>query len=415
MKRILNHPLFSGSFLMIAGSMGVNVFNYIYHLVMGRMLGPEQYGVLASLFSILYIISIIPLSSSFAIVKFISSAANHNEQQKIYWAIRKLFWNVAAISSVLYLFLTPFISKFLHIPNYFAIISVAGVLFFSLITLVNQATMQGTLNFMGVVGPNFVSSFSKLILGILFLFLGWGVDGAIFGVVLGVAFAYVYSLRFIRQKFKPVISHFDTTEFVRYAFPVLLQALAFTSIFTTDLILAKHYLPSFEAGLYAALSTLGKIIYFAVSPVASVMFPVISGKKTKGEAYRSIFYAAFVITVFISGSIVVCYGLFPKLAIGLLYGEKYLLASKELVWMGIFISLYTVAQLIVNFLLSLGKTHIVVLPVVAGIIQILAIWQNHNSILSIIIVSLITTFGLVCSLFGYLGYNELKNIYVKKR
>ena len=39
-----------------------------------------------------------------------------------------------------------------------------------------------------------------------------------------------------------------------------IQALAFTSFFTTDLILVKHFFPPFEAGIYAALSTLGKII-----------------------------------------------------------------------------------------------------------------------------------------------------------
>ena len=61
---------------MVGGSMLSNVVNYLYHLAMGRILGPVDYGILASLFSIFYIIGIVPLSSSVSIVKFVSTAKN---------------------------------------------------------------------------------------------------------------------------------------------------------------------------------------------------------------------------------------------------------------------------------------------------------------------------------------------------
>ena len=45
---------FSGTIFLI-GAISVAVLNYLYHLFMGRMLGPSDYGILGSLFALIYI------------------------------------------------------------------------------------------------------------------------------------------------------------------------------------------------------------------------------------------------------------------------------------------------------------------------------------------------------------------------
>src|SRR3989344_9147131 len=99
MNKILKHPLFSGSIIMFGGSMAVNVINYIYHLLMGRILGPIDYGSLASIYSLLYVVAIVPISTSFAIVKFISQAKNKKERGYIYWVLKKFIFRVAILVS----------------------------------------------------------------------------------------------------------------------------------------------------------------------------------------------------------------------------------------------------------------------------------------------------------------------------
>ena len=117
-KALVTHPLFSGSAVMFVGNMGSNVVNYVYHLIMGRLLGPVSYGVLASLYSILYMVSIIPSSASVSIVKFVSSAKD-NELYSVYETIRKLIFKLAIVLSLLMLIVSPVVSKFLHIENVF--------------------------------------------------------------------------------------------------------------------------------------------------------------------------------------------------------------------------------------------------------------------------------------------------------
>lgn len=414
-SNIVHHPLMSGGIIMVGGNMAVNVINYGYHLIMGRVLGPVDYGVLASIYSILYLVGVIPSSASVAIVKFISSAKNEGEVYSIYKSLSVFVLYLAVFMSVALFIFSPLIADFLHIDNIWTVSLVSFVLFFSLITLVNQSTSQGLLKFIGSVGPSFVSAILKLILGIVLIWLGWSVFGAMVGIVAGAAVSYFYSLRFVRKILKESkFKKFILKPFFVYAFPVLVSALAFTSLFTADVILVKHFFSPFEAGIYAALSTLGKIIFFAAAPITATMFPIVAGRKARGEAHQKVFLVSLGLTALMAVAITGFYWLFPNIAIGVLYGPAYLSARSELVWMGIFILFYTLSNLLVNYSLSLGNTRIVVLPMLASIIQIVAIWVWHESMLQVIQISLTLATLVFLSLTLYLGYNRLSKRYAKQ-
>lgn len=404
----IKHPLFSGSLIMVGGSMGANVINYLYHLLMGRSLGPVNYGVLASLYSIIYLVDIVPISCSVAIVKFISSSKNHSEAYSIYSSLKRFILLFSVIISSILLFLSPIIAKFLNISNFWMVALVSIILFFTMLILVNQAVLQGLLKFTGSVIPNFISSVAKLAIGLFLIFLGFSVLGAMWGVAIASILSYAYSVWYINRVFpKRKTSEFKLKPFFKYSLPVLVQALAFTSIFTIDVILVKHFLAPFEAGIYAAISTLGKIIFFATSPIAATMFPIVSGRATRGEKYVKVSLASFAVTALIASIIVLFYWLFPNIAIGVLYGKAYLSASIELVWMGLFILFYTLSSLLVNFSLSLGKIKIVVFPAVIALIQIPALWFFHGGIRQVVQISLSLSIILFLMLSAYLGYNYL--------
>lgn len=397
---------------MVGGNMAVNVINYGYHLIMGRVLGPVDYGVLASIYSILYLVSVIPSSTSVAIVKFISSAKNEGEVFSIYKALSVFVLYLAVFMSVTLFIFSPLIADFLHIDNIWTVSLVSLVLFFSLITLVNQATSQGLLKFIGSVGPNFISAILKLISGIALIWLGWSVFGAMVGVVVGAVVSYFYSLWFAKKILKESkFKKFILKPFFAYAFPVLVSALAFTSLFTSDVILVKHFFSPFEAGIYAALSTLGKIIFFAAAPITATMFPIVAGRKARGEAHQKVFLASLGLTVLIATVITGFYWLFPNIAIGVLYGNAYLSARSELVWMGFFILFYTLSNLLVNYSLSLGNIKVVVFPMLAASLQVSLLWVFHGSILQVIQISLTLTFVVFVLLVFYLGYNRLSRKY----
>jgi O-antigen/teichoic acid export membrane protein len=407
-KAFATNPLFSGSAIMLLGSLVANAMNYLYHLIMGRMLGPEDYGILASIFSLLYIVSIVPLSSSVAIVKFISGAKDKKELSLIYSSLKRFILKLAVLGLIVICLITPLLSKFLHIDNILTLLLVGPIFFLSLVTLINQSTSQGQLQFLGVVVPMSISSVFKLILSIIFVFLGFSALGAVGGVAVAALLAYFSSLYFVRG-IKTVNKDYDIRPFIKYSLPVLLQALAFTSLFTIDVILVKHFFSSYDAGIYAALATLGKIIFFASSPITSVMFPIVSKRKAVGQNYLKVAILAFLINASISMSVLLVYGLEPFFVVKILYGAKYLTPAGSLLLMGLFISIYTSANFLINYLLSVGKLRAMLIPFAAALLQIIGIILWHDSLIQVIQVSLIVSILMFLSIVSYMLYNSIHN------
>lgn len=120
-KNFIKHPLFSGSMIMVVGSLGVNAVNYLYHVLMGRILGPVNYGTLASLYSIIYLVGIVPISTGVAIVKFISSAKDRKEAYSIYSSLKRFVFFVALATLVILFAASPVIARFLNIDNFWLV------------------------------------------------------------------------------------------------------------------------------------------------------------------------------------------------------------------------------------------------------------------------------------------------------
>lgn len=400
---------------MVGGSTVVNGLNYVYHLLMGRILGPVDYGTLASIYSLLYVISIVPISASFAIVKFVSDAKTKNERSGVYTLLNKFVFRLAIFVSIIILLASPLLANFLHIREIVSVALVAPITFLSLVTLVNQASMQGMLKFFGVVGPNLTNAIGKLIFGLILVYVGFSVPGAVFGIFLALIISYFYSVSLKKDLFNasPRAGSFTIRKFVGYSLPVLVQAFCFTAFFTVDVILVKHFFSPLEAGLYAALSTLGKIVYFAAQPVTAAMFPIVSGRRSRGESYRGVFFISFAITIAISLGIMAVYWLFPDLAIGILYGKDYLAAKSVLVWMGGFMVFYTANYILSSFLLSVDRTRIIYLTVVVAIGQIVGIYLWHSSLLEVVQVSLASQLVLFICLSLYIISTQIRKSYAK--
>ncbi|MBM3205357.1 hypothetical protein FJZ41_00695, partial [Candidatus Shapirobacteria bacterium] len=294
---------------------------------------------------------------------------------------------------------------FLHLPSFFPFMLVLVVFFISVFLTINRAFLQGLTRFVHFSLSAILEVLLKLLVAIGLVFWGFKVNGALFGFLVGGVIAYFYTLvplRFVltgRQEEK--IIPFKNKEFFSFALPVFFSTLAFTSLYTTDVVLVRHFLPGHESGFYAALSVLGKIIFFATSPMVAVAFPLISERHAKGVRYRHLLWVSFFIISLISFLAILLYFLFPQFIIKLLYGTPYLEAAPYLGFFAIFLSFYSLCFLLVNFFLSIGKTKVVAFPLIAGLLQIILIWFFHQSLWQIIFISIILLALLLVVLLLY--------------
>lgn len=406
-KQLITHPLFSGSAIMIFGLNSINFLNYLYHFVMGRMLGPGNYGELASLVSLVGLVGIIPSSISLMIVKYVSSENKDEDRQSLIRWFRAKIFQVSIFFSICILITAPFIGSFLKIQSNSYLILIALSFLFSTQSGLNRAILQGLLKFKEMVASILFENASKLFLSIFLVFLGFQVNGAMIALIVSAVFGLYVTNIYLRVKQRKGIELSpDLKSMFKFIIPVTIQSIAITSLYSSDVILVKHFFPAHEAGIYASLSTLGKIIFFGAGPIGAVMFPIVSQRKAKGENYEKIFIYSFIATGVFAAGILLFYWVFPSLAINLLYGSAYLEAKNLLVWFGIFMTLFTLSTLLINFNLSLGKTRVVLLPLAASLVQILAINFYHKNLFIIVALSTLITALLLTSLLIYSSYGK---------
>lgn len=398
-KNFVMHPLFSGSFFMVVGSNMANFIAYIYHLVLGRLMGPSMYGELVATLSLIGLIMSLVSFFGLVIVKFVSSAKQEDVSSVLGSFNRKTI-RIAIVGSVFVWFISPFLGGFVHLPRNVSILF-APILFVMIVSYVYKSFLQGVVKFKESAIVANIEISGRLIFGLAFVLLGMSVFGATLGIFLGSICGLIltrYYLKSVGFENKPV-ENFNWKKVFRYAFPVFVMTISYTSFLTADLVMVKHFFSSHDAGIYGSVANLGKIIFYGTAPIGAVMFPLIAKKKSQNAGFLKIFALSIVLILGIGLGMLFMYYLFPKLAINILYGKEYLEGSRYLVLMGIYYILYSLANLISSFYLSIDRTKTVFFIPIFALMQIILIYFFHNSLSLVISVSILS----VSLLLGFLG------------
>lgn len=413
-SKIAKDRFFSATFWVFLGTGFMNVGNYLYHLLMGRMLGVALYGALESMISVLYILSVPTLTMTLVIVKFVSAhkgKGEHHLVQSLYsFVIHKLIF-YGSIALAILVIASPFIQSFLHLPSIILALLLPLSFFVSLFYFLNKSILQGLSSFFKFSALNFIEAIVKIFSAVVLVYLGFKAEGAYGAFVLSIAAALTVSYIYIKDVVKIIVTKKATyphaVDLLKFSLPTFVTSLALISLFTTDVILARHFFPGVESGYYSALSVLGKIVYFAVSPIVLVLFPMISEHHTKGADYKKILFLGTFFTVFIAGLITLIYFMAPQFMIMLLFGQKYLSIANTLGIFAVFIAILSLCALFANFYLSIDKTFPSFIVASGAVLQIILIIFFHKNILEIIWVSIIVTFLLLIFLLLY--YPRAKN------
>lgn len=376
-----------GSFITVLGSLLGGFLGYLYHLLMGRLLGPSGYGVLASLLSLLYVFSVPTATFSLVATKF---AADFKKSRQFLEKTEKKSFLFSLLFFLFFGALTPLIASFLHLQALLPILLIGLCLALGFLVTFKGAILQGRLNFVPLAVGGTANAAIKLLLGIIFVYFGLGINGAILPMVIGAIFSYFYFQHFLISKEVMVKEETSSPKLTNkeiwgYTKPIFFFTLAFALLYSIDIIFARHFLAPQEAGWYGALSTLGKIIYFLVSPLSLVLFPMASRKKSQEEKSDRLFRFSFSLAIFIAIFLTAAYFLFPNLILRVFYGEQFLPAAAYLGLFGVFLSFYSLAYFLGNFMLSQEKTKpVAFLPFLALLLQAVLILFFHESILAIL-------------------------------
>lgn len=404
----------SGS-IFLTGAIAVAIINYVYHLSMGRMLGPEDYGVLGSLFALIYIALFATTAFNLTISKFSAEFNGKNKNEELKLLIRTSLKRVIIIGLIILLiyFMTiPFIRKFMHLDGISGLVIVGLIAYVSILSSILSGALNGLHKFVWQNISSFSTAFIKLVCALLFVLIGFKVNGALFGLLIGTCVGVLVSgipLKSVLWKNKSKkalnnkqIKKEDLKKIYIYLFFVLLSSVISILIITFDQVLVKHYFSSVDAGFYAAAGMIAKVIWFGSAGfLAGPLFPKIVSLSAKGKNTSNILRKALLYTILLSFGLVLIYYLIPGFIVSLLYGKAYSSISYIIPLFGFSMALFSINQIITSYNLAKENYSSIGIIFTGFIIEVIGIYFFHNTLLEVVYVFFFINFLTVLSLLFY--------------
>ncbi|GAB1855951.1 hypothetical protein MHTCC0001_07860 [Flavobacteriaceae bacterium MHTCC 0001] len=285
-KKVTSEQLFMLSVL------AVNAGNYLYNLILGRMLGPAVFADAAVLITFLLVMSFAAMTFQLVAAKF-SVILEH---QLLNNFVSKIYQNTFIIGLLFGCIIMVFSSTLQSIFNTSSstmfIVFGCGVPIYFLMS-VNRGVFQGKRRFRSLSITYQTEMLSRLLVTLALLFL-LSTTSPIIVVAIGILASFVFGLmpfnfgnislkrQILPHTHKKAIRSF----FIITAFYELTQIV----INNSDILLVKHYFESYEAGLYASLALIGRIVYFITWMFVMLLLPTVVQLKKEGRQTAPILF-----------------------------------------------------------------------------------------------------------------------------
>ncbi|MEK6881372.1 MAG: oligosaccharide flippase family protein [Nanoarchaeota archaeon] len=336
-----------------------NFINFLYHFIIARLLVPSDYGILITLFSIIYIFGVPSEGIQVLFARLTAKFSVNKEDGKISYIVKKGINKGFLISFFIFAVLFAasfFLSEFLKI-DFWLIVLTNAMVFIFILAPVPRGVLQGKKRF-GRFGLSFIAeSIIRLFLSVVLVILGFKVYGAIVGVFIGVVLGFLVALFFIRDITKEKEERENLGNIYQFSVPFFLTTLIILSMLSIDVLLARRFFISDPdlVGKYAVLSTLGKIIFLGTASVGKTMFPLTSEKFEEKKETFHIFKKAFVLISVLCLIALAFFYLFPELIIKITFGSQYTDIAPLLFYEGIALTFLSLSSLILLYGLSINR------------------------------------------------------------
>lgn len=402
MRAIKDREFVRDSFIMLVASLLAGFFNYLYQLSMGRLLPPEDYGVLISLLSLLYIFSMLSTTIDTSAAKFSSIYKVRGEYGRIKVMLFKASGGLSLLVLLLVailLILSPYIAAFLDVDPFLVVVLVLAIPPL-LILPVPQGILRGLQRFVVLGTTNISQAVVKFLVGVSFVIAGFGVFGGLVGAVVAPVFGLILAFVFLRGiiGLDSSSDSIDLRDMLRYSGLAFVALFCYNTMWHVDVVLVRHYFTPLETGIYSAVSIMGRIILFASGGIAMVVFPKASDMYEAGKKHFHVLIKGLVLTSLMAGITVLAYMLFPDEIVMTIFGERYVNAIPYLWKYGLVTFFFSLIGLLVSYSLSVNQTRIAI-PLVIFLIAELIFLSYCSTISEVIsmmtIVSLLTFISML--------------------
>ncbi|MBM3233206.1 hypothetical protein FJZ18_03510 [Candidatus Pacearchaeota archaeon] len=355
-KKHMKRPIVKGSIILLITFGIFNALNYVFHFTMLHLLTVAEYGIVATLFSVIYIFGIFTESIQTIITKYTSTEKDPGKLKNIIMRSGRKAISVSFMLFVLYLILSIFLSPLLKIP--YLLFAITGVMIFTSFLLpITRGVMQGRQRFLSLGVSMMIESVVKLGFAVALVLWGWKVYGAMTASALGVVMALLLSFadKDIRKILKSKEKKAMTVGIRGYSLPVFIITFTVLAFYSLDIFIAKIVFDAETAGYYALAAILAKTIFFGTYPIGKAMFPL-SAEDERRKKNPGTFKNALILLLLCIISALTFIYFFPDFLIWLSSGKSAPLSQSILFILGLGTSVLSLTNMTLLYKLSKGMT-----------------------------------------------------------
>ena len=399
LKQLTTDKYIKNSSLLFIFLMLANLLNFLYQIVMGRMISPGDYGTVNSMFSLITVVSLPVSIFQYLLAKKYSEVTVNNKYKEANELLTKCF-----IYCVIYSFCIVMISLlfydeiaiWLNIQNsIIVLISLIVSILFIFYPLIN-GLLQGLQLFVSYGIVAILCSFFKLVFSLLLAGSRYLVFTNIISYGLALFTAIIYGVFILKRNniikislLKPSNLNIEllTSSFIAQFLVLLLM--------NGDTLIIKALIKDQNiVGIFTSGMVLCKIPMFLTTSLTTVLFPTVAAEKeTNNDTFMTLIKSMIVGTSIMMVAFVCILVIGPNI-IQMLYGNNYAITREYLLFMSLYVISLSMISYIQNYFIAIGRTKIFNILMIIGMILCVVIFININinlqSILFIIAIIIIT-------------------------
>ena len=323
-RATVTHGIFSrGAVSFLFATAGVNIFNFLFHVVVSRLLGPTHYSALSAMLSIVALLTVplgaIQLAVTQAVARRVDENASIGLGRSV--TVAGAYGLIATIAAIA---LIPVVDRFLHLGSFVPALLVATWIPVATIGAVLTGALVGEFRFRDVAVATFVGgAVVRLLVGVVLAETGGGVAGAVSATLIAQITTTVMLAILARSYFSrtaDLVSLRTTSRDTLFSIGALA---GLTALMGVDTVLARHYFTPSVAGQYAAGAVAARIALFVPSAITTVAFPHMVAGDGTSVASRKAFVQTFGVVAVIGALVAIVLTVFGSLTIRVLFGSAY--------------------------------------------------------------------------------------------
>jgi O-antigen/teichoic acid export membrane protein len=304
-----------------------SVGNLLFHVVMGRTLSKEEYGILVSMLGIALIFTTPMVAMQNTLAHFAARLAQENRAGDIRGLIHKWMKKIFMVGAplcLLILVLSSPLASALHLASSLPLVLTTLTILAALFVPVLSGALQGTQSFVWMSVTANAWGIVRLIAGaaLVVCISATAVSGLTAyaaGMVASLAIGFV-AVALVVPRGGSTGQEAEQSD--RYFLLSLASVLGYSVLMYADMILVKRFFTDPEDyGNYARAATIARTMVFLPQPIAGALFPKVVSDGSRSEADTGRLVKALLFgCVIIAGSLTLCI-MFPELLLLALYKD----------------------------------------------------------------------------------------------